>query len=395
MFRDSRDRSPSYSPPRARRFSPPARRRRRSSSRDDGGVSPPRGQQQVSICKRDRSPEDVKSSVSSSYPWEDEEILQTLNCKACSVTLHDRDSMMSHLKGRPHLSQQQRLRDKEVRIKTGGRGLNDVLKPDKQRLQYEDNFWDKSKAPRTLLPEQERFLDETRLDRVKANFDRDKYDHGQFKYKEEELHCEICDVYTRSRDQMQAHKEGQNHKKRSAKVQRYNCEICLIEVPCQETLDNHMRGKDHIKREKQLQEKRRERGETVPGDSGMGFRTGPIEMAKLSNNEREELEALRKSVKYLQGKVKELTVLRSVCKKEHGTEEVTELRKYKQWCEKTHIRPKEFQRPGIFCKKEEPADDNEPSTSWVKNESKYSGKSEPYINSESREYVEKGYKTDM
>lgn len=372
------------SPVRGRRHSP-----------EEVGVSPPRGQPQTQHLYRDRSPVDDKSSVT--YPWDDEETLRSLFCRACDVTLHDRDSMMAHLKGRPHLSQQQRLRDKEVRNMTGGRGLNDVLKPDKQRLKYEDDFWDRSRAPRTLLPEQERFLDERRLDQVKAKFDRDRYDHGQFKYKEEELYCETCDVWTRSRDQMQAHKEGQNHKKRSAKVQTFKCDICMINVPCQDTLDNHMRGKDHIKREKQLQEERKKRGEVIPGDS-TGYRTGPIEMAKLNNNEREELERLRKNVKYLQGKVKELTEQRSVCKREHGTEEVTELREYKEWCQKTHIRQREFQRPGIFCKKEEPVDGYEPSTSWVKSESRGGGFKRESHSDISSEYVErlddKKYKRD-
>lgn len=303
---------------------------------------------------RDRSPS------STNFPWEDEDTLRTLHCKPCDVLLHDKDSMLAHLKGRPHLSQQQRLRDKEVRSITGGRGLTEVLRPDKQRLQYEDNFWDRKRAPTTLQPAQERFLDERRLDRITAKFDSKSYDYGQFKYKEEELYCEVCDVWTRSRDQMQAHKEGQNHRKKSAKVQRFRCEICLVEVPCQDTLDNHMMGKDHIKREKQLQEKRKERGEVVEGDS-IGFKTGPREMAKLSNNEREELEELRRSVKYLRNKVKELTQHRTTCKNEHGTQEVKDLRDYKRWCQERHIRPKEFDRPGIFCKKEE--DDYQPSTS--------------------------------
>merc|ERR1712130_425608 len=93
-----------------------------------------------------------------------------------------------------------------------------------------------------------------RLETVKAKFDDESYDYGQFKYNEEELYCNICDVWTRSRDQMQAHKEGANHKKKSTKVQRYQCKLCLIEVPCQDTLDNLMKGKDHIKRKMQLGE---------------------------------------------------------------------------------------------------------------------------------------------
>ena len=89
-----------------------------------------------------------------------------------------------------------------------------------------------------------------------AKFDPDNYDHGQFKYKKEENYCEKCDVYTKTRDQMQAHKEGANHKKMCAKVQRFRCDLCLIDVPCRDTLDNHMRGKNQkLKMTKSLNKK--------------------------------------------------------------------------------------------------------------------------------------------
>ena len=57
-----------------------------------------------------------------------------------------------------------------------------------------------------LRPEQERYLDSKRLDSMKAKFDPETYDHGQYKYNKEELYCSDCDVWVRSRDQMQAHK---------------------------------------------------------------------------------------------------------------------------------------------------------------------------------------------
>lgn len=225
---------------------------------------------------------------------------------------------------------------------------------------------------------------------MKAKFDNDVYDFGQFKYNEEELYCDICGVWTRSRDQMQAHKEGANHKKKSTKVQRYQCKLCLIEVPCQDTLDNHMRGKDHIKREMQLQEQRRERGEEerVAG----GYKTGPREMAKLSNSEREELIQLRKSNKILQSKYQEKIREFNEYKKEFGTQEVKELREKVRWCQEEHMRKKEFERKGIFCKKEDP-EDYQPSTSQrVKQERGVKGevsrvKSEK--NYEYYDYVEK------
>jgi len=303
----------------------------------------------------------TKIYPTASYPWEDRESLRTLHCKDCNVYLHDRDSMFSHLKGRPHLMQQQRLRDNEVRQATGGRGLNDMLRPDKERLNYDDGYWDRERGSRKLRPEQERFLDTSRLNSVKAKFDSEDYDYGQFRYKEEDLYCEVCDVWTRSRDQMQAHKEGANHKKKSAKVQRYQCKLCLIEVPCQDTLDNHMRGKDHIKRQMQLEEQRKVRGEGAE-DEPRGYKTGPREMAKLSNSEKEELLRLRQENKILKDKVKQYRIEKDALVKEFGTQEVKELREKVRWCQEVHIRPKEFERKGIFCKKEA-GEDYQPSTS--------------------------------
>lgn len=390
--RSPRGRSPSYEAPRGRSSSGGASKARGVSLELDHGVSPPRGAPVPTLARfeglkrsRSRSPLSGRPSKALDYPWEDEEILRTLNCKACNVYLHDRDSMLSHLKGAPHLLQQQRIRDKEVRAKTGGYGLNDVLKVDNVKMNYDNDFWDKQKQkPRVLRPEQERFLDIKRLDNVPAKYDHRNYDHGQFKFKKEENYCDKCDVWTKTRDQMQAHKEGANHRKMSAKVQRYRCKLCLIDVPCQDTLDNHMRGKDHIKREKQLQEQRKEKGEVVDGEGHLGYKTGPREMAKLDHTEREELEELRKTVKILRAKVQEQNKKHALFKKEHGTDDMEKLRQKVKWCQENHLRPQEFNRPGIHCKKEP---ESTASTSRsIKTESKY--QSRVSDRGENKEYME-------
>jgi len=210
-----RTRSPSYEPPRSRhspsyeaprRESPPyeaprrgrspsceAPRRERTPSLEErkggwrggeaqeAGVSPPRGAPVATYSagrSSSRSPQARAGGLD--YPWEDQQTLRTLNCKACNVFLHDRDSMVAHLKGAPHLSQQQRLRDKEVRARTGGYGLNEVLKPDSKKMNYDDRFWLEQKGKnRKLKPEQERYLDTDRLNAIPAKFDQRTYDHGQ------------------------------------------------------------------------------------------------------------------------------------------------------------------------------------------------------------------------
>ena len=149
----------------------------------------------------------------SNYSRDDEESLQTLFCRSCKVRLGDKDSMLAHLKGRPHLSQQQRLRDRDVRNITGGRGISEVLGAETSRNHYDDDFWNRNKGPQKLRPDQERFLDDKCFDRTRANFDRRSYDHGQYKLDKDELYCKICDVWCKSRDVMFSHKAGQDHKR--------------------------------------------------------------------------------------------------------------------------------------------------------------------------------------
>ena len=131
------------------------------------------------------------------------------------------------------------------------------------------------------------------------------------------------DTLTHRHKDTRAHR----HKKMCAKVQRFRCDLCLIDVPCRDTLDNHMRGKDHIKRVKQLEEERRRKGELVDEDGTKGYRTGPVEMAKLEHTEREELERLRKQVKILQAKVQEQNKKLAKCRQELGNADMVELKK--------------------------------------------------------------------
>jgi len=386
MYRSS---SPSYSPPRGgtRRarspsYSPPKGRRFLRLKDEDGGStdtrrrdpSPSRNSEKSYLNPKEElneldfnSVHDVKPNYRRGTPrsrspnFNDEEAMRTLHCYDCDVYLRDRDSMYGHLKGYQHLKQQQRLRDRETREAMGmQKGLNSVLKPEIDSMGYDEQYWYREQRDKkTLNPEQERFLDTSRMDNVKARFNAKQYDYGQFEFKEKEMYCEVCDVWTKSRDTMEAHKAGATHLKNSAKVQRYQCTMCLITVPCQDTLDNHMRGKDHIKREKQLNEQRKQSGE-IKRNGSNGYRIGPAEMAKLDNNEKEELIQLRQRVKILQEKVKNYQIEKAKCVKEHGTQELKELREKVKKCQEEHIRPKEFSRKGIFCKKEE---DSSASTS--------------------------------
>ena len=196
-----------------------------------------------------------------------------------------------------------------------------------------------------------------------------------YRCNEKELYCETCDVWVRSRDQMQAHKDGANHKKMSAKVAVYECKLCFIKVPCQDTLNNHMRGKDHIKRAKQLEEKRRQRNE-VTDDSEKGYQIGPMEMLKLGDDEMEELKRLRRENEILKKKVAQYKVERETCVREHG--ELEELRRRVRDLE----REKEDRNRFTSYVKTEKVDRNR-STSYVKTETVSKVKKE-----EPGEYIE-------
>jgi len=271
-----------------------------------------------------------------------------LHCKQCDIPFNDRESMVGHLRGYSHLMQRKRLKDQEIRNKTG-KSLNEnlVLNYD----DYDEDYWHQNKGDRKLRPDQERFLDTKRLDNVPAKFDRERYDNGQYKFNEKELHCEICNVWVRSRDQMEAHKQGKNHKKKSAKVQRFHCPLCMVDVPCQDTLNNHMMGKDHIKREKQLAEKRKQRGELDADENDSGYKVGPLEMAKLKDDQEEENKRLRIENQNLRAKLAEYQDKNKKCVREHGNME--DFRKFKQYYLDNHVRPGQLARGGIHVKKEE------------------------------------------
>ena len=382
MYRNDRDDSPDYRPPPG----PSSRRRARSPLspsysplRDRGyhdrRCSPsPRGHD--SYKRREPTPDKWRSDsrdykrprsrsrsagTSSRSPTRDQKLssflapyeddLKSLYCKQCQISFNDRESMVGHLKGSSHQMQLRRLKDHEIRNKTG-KSLNDNLVPTYD--DYDKDFWNQNKGARKLRPEQERFLDTKRLDNVPAKFNRERYDNGQYKFNANELHCEVCDVWVRSRDQMQAHKEGANHKKKSAKVQRFRCQLCLIEVPCQDTLNNHMRGKDHIKREKQLAEQRKQRGDLNAEENDSGYKVGPMEMAKLKDDQEEENKRLRLEVQNLRAKLVEYQGKHRKCVREHG--KMDDYQKYKQYYLDNHVRPEQLARSGIHIKKEEPLD---------------------------------------
>ena len=244
-----------------------------------------------------------------------------------------------------------------MRQRTGGLGLGDLLQPSSEM--YDEKYWDRERGQRSLRPEQERFLDTARLDKVQAKFDPTNYDHGQFRYKRKELYCESCDVWVRSRDQMQAHREGANHKKKSSRVAVFECQLCLIKVPCQDTLNSHMRGKDHIKRVNQLTEARRKaraeagQQQQQEEEEELGYKTGPLEMMKLRDDEREELGRLRRENEILRTKVG-----RYVREREQTRRELEELRREVRRCrDNTQV-----------SLKRETEETNRPSTSQVKRE---------------------------
>ena len=294
-----REYTPDYTPPDGDRRSSARRRFGRDYDSQERTSEQTQRESRGQSGSRSRSPVDEYKPRVGLRPWQDEYTLRSLHCQKCDVKLHDRDSMKAHLNGRQHLMQLRRLTDNYVRQSTGMRmGLNAVLAP----VDFDPEFWNKNRGPRKLRPDQERMYDNDRFDEMPTKFD--EKESKQYKLDEKMLHCEDCNVWVRSRSDMEAHKAGSNHQKRSAPIRRFECSLCLIQVPCPDTLDNHMRGALHMKKAAQLREKRRQRGE-YDEDCHGGYRTGPGEMKKLENDEFEELERLRQETRIQKSKLKE------------------------------------------------------------------------------------------
>ena len=112
-------------------------------------------------------------------------------------------------------------------------------------------------------------------------------------------------------------------------------------------------------------------------------------MAKLNNSEREDYIQIKKSYKILQSKYQEKIKEFNDYKREFGTQEVKELREKVRWCQEEHMRKKEFERKGLFCKKEDP-DDFRPSTSQRVKVERDVKREEDRVKKEStNEYVER------
>ena len=92
---------------------------------------------------------------------------------------------------------------------------------------------------------------------MKAKFDPDDYDYNNKGFSNEE-YCDLCDVWVKSRSNMQVYMDSGKHRRLAEKVSSFRCDLCHITVTCQATLNSHMRGKNHIKRVKQLEEHRKE-----------------------------------------------------------------------------------------------------------------------------------------
>ena len=117
-----------------------------------------------------------------------------------------------------------------------------------------------------------------------------------------------------------------------SRVETFACSVCRVSAPCQFTLNKHLEGKDHLKRVKELQESRKQRGEE---EEKGGYRTGPLEMTRLGETEREELERLRRHNHILKMKLEEF-------QREESVEEQERLRWQVRFCRENHGKQEHF-----------------------------------------------------
>ena len=93
-----------------------------------------------------------------------------------------------------------------------------------------------------------------------------------------------------------------------------------------------------------------------------GYKTGPLEMKKLNDDEYEELKKLKMENRILETKVEGYKKKIEKCTREQGGSKMEDLVKYKQWYTEMHIRLQEMEmaRPGLHVKEEEPNDSLDP-----------------------------------
>jgi len=78
------------------------------------------------------------STHTAAAPYKED--LKSLHCKQCDIPFNDRESMVDHLRGKSHLMRRRRLKDQEIRNKTG-KSLNDNLVPN-----YDEDYWHQNKG---------------------------------------------------------------------------------------------------------------------------------------------------------------------------------------------------------------------------------------------------------
>jgi len=214
-----------------------------------------------------------------------------VRCYDCNVWLQDEDALRNHKLGKPHLKQQQRIKEDYARradpnygstTRTGmsyyespsqfaercdefnrgnaKREQKDSDSDDENR--YSQNSYGGYGNRRSRSP-LARHTEEPREDRnanagtsIYAQY-RPKLDPN-IKKVNGKWYCEPCDTYCSQLDVMQAHLSGKNHKKKTKEITRFTCDLCLIEVSSAETLQTHYQGMSHIKRAKVQEEAKKE-----------------------------------------------------------------------------------------------------------------------------------------
>jgi len=203
-------------------------------------------------------------------------------CEYCKVKLGDPESMRNHIRGMKHIQEK----------KTQG-----IYVPGMEiKVENDRNFWIKQDNKLKSQQANRNSLDND-YSKKKSNFKGRRYDMGQFR---ESMYCDICGVTVHSRDTMENHIQGAEHKRRAKVPEKFECKLCLIVVPCQNTLNSHLQGKDHIKRMNE-EKLRKERGENTV----------------LSSDDIEELKQVKLQVKNLQKIFDKLLEKQKKCKTEH------------------------------------------------------------------------------
>lgn len=174
-------------------------------------------------------------------------------CDYCKISLTSTAMAKSHYSGQQHRKRVESGREKIV-VKedpTGNFGIGEKFRRFSKNNVKEDGDEVVMKALRKNAMEDDLGWQITEKEKLAAKLN-ENTSMGSTLVKKGVLSCNICDVTVQSKDVLDAHLMGKQHKKKLAQSKnpgaKFRCDLCNIETSDQTGLDMHLQGSKHKKK---------------------------------------------------------------------------------------------------------------------------------------------------